>query len=65
MYFFLVFFFAKLEGVFLDPVYTGKAMVGLLDLVKTEVIPKDQTVLFLHSGGGPSLFNYNDAFKKD
>ena len=56
---------AKLEGIFLDPVYTGKAMVGLIDLVKNEVIPKDQTVLFLHSGGGPSLFSYNDVFKKD
>jgi L-cysteate sulfo-lyase len=55
---------AKLEGIFLDPVYTGKAMVGLIDLIKTEVIPKEKTVLFLHSGGGPSLFNYNDAFKK-
>ena len=55
---------AKLEGVFLDPVYTGKAMVGLIDLIRTEVIPKDQTVLFLHSGGGPSLFSYNDVFKK-
>ena len=56
---------AKLEGVFLDPVYTGKAMVGLIDLVKTKVIPKDTNVLFLHSGGGPSIFSYNEVFKKD
>lgn len=55
---------AKLEGIFLDPVYSGKAMVGLVDLVKTEIIPKDNNVLFLHSGGGPTIFNYNDVFKK-
>lgn len=55
---------AKLEGVFLDPVYTGKAIIGLIDLVKTEVIPKDKNVLFLHSGGGPSIFNYSDIFTK-
>ncbi|MFX1506564.1 MAG: D-cysteine desulfhydrase family protein [Promethearchaeota archaeon] len=53
---------AKLEGVFLDPVYTGKAIVGLVDLVKSDVIPKDDNVLFLHSGGGPSIFNYKDIF---
>ncbi len=55
---------ARLEGVFLDPVYTGKAMAGLIDLVRTEVIPKDKNVLFLHSGGGPSIFSYNDVFTK-
>jgi D-cysteine desulfhydrase family pyridoxal phosphate-dependent enzyme len=53
---------AKLEGVFLDPVYTGKAIVGLVDLIKSDVIPKDNNVLFLHSGGGPSIFNYKDIF---
>ena len=56
---------AKLEGIFLDPVYNGKAMVGLIDLVKTEIIPKNKNVLFLHSGGGPSLFSYNSVFQKD
>ncbi|MFX0125610.1 MAG: D-cysteine desulfhydrase family protein [Candidatus Hodarchaeota archaeon] len=55
---------AKLEGVFLDPVYTGKATVGLIDLIKREVIPKDSNVLFLHSGGGPSIFKFNDVFTK-
>ena len=53
---------AKLEGVFLDPVYTGKAIVGLVDLIKSDAIPKDDNVLFLHSGGGPSIFNYKDIF---
>ncbi len=55
---------AKLEGIFLDPVYNGKAMVGLIDLVKSEEIPADSSVLFLHSGGGPALFSYSDVFSK-
>ncbi|HUT80643.1 MAG TPA: D-cysteine desulfhydrase family protein [Candidatus Bathyarchaeia archaeon] len=55
---------AKLEGIFLDPVYNGKAMVGLIDLVKSEEIPPDASVLFLHSGGGPALFAYSDVFGK-
>lgn len=53
---------AQLEGIFLDPVYGGKAMAGLIDLVKTEAIPKENNVLFLHSGGLPSIFSYNDVF---
>ncbi|MFX1513224.1 MAG: D-cysteine desulfhydrase family protein, partial [Promethearchaeota archaeon] len=56
---------AKLEGIFLDPVYNGKAMVGLIDLIKKGIIPDDANVLFLHSGGGPSLFAYQEAFVKD
>ena len=54
---------AKMEGVFLDPVYTGKAMVGLIDLIESKVIPKGNNVLFLHSGGGPSIFNCDDNIK--
>ena len=55
---------AKLEGIFLDPVYNGKAMIGLIDLIKTEEIPSDSNVLFLHSGGNVAIFNYIDFFKK-
>jgi D-cysteine desulfhydrase family pyridoxal phosphate-dependent enzyme len=44
------------EGVFLDPVYTGKAMVALFDLVKKEYIPKDAKVVFFHTGGTAALF---------
>lgn len=55
---------AKLEAIFLDPVYNGKAMVGLIDLIKSEVIPKESNVLFLHSGGGPALFRYSSEFGK-
>jgi 1-aminocyclopropane-1-carboxylate deaminase/D-cysteine desulfhydrase-like pyridoxal-dependent ACC family enzyme len=50
-----------MESVFLDPVYTGKAMDGLMDLVKRGVIGKGKRVLFLHTGGQPSLFAFADA----
>jgi D-cysteine desulfhydrase family pyridoxal phosphate-dependent enzyme len=53
---------AQLEGVFLDPVYNGKAMVGLIDMIRSEKISKKNSVLFLHSGGGPSIFNYSHIF---
>ena len=53
---------AKLEGLFLDPVYNGKAMVGLLDLIQQGEIPSDANVLFLHSGGIPAIFTYQKYF---
>ncbi|MEE2876481.1 MAG: D-cysteine desulfhydrase family protein [Candidatus Neomarinimicrobiota bacterium] len=49
---------ARTEGVFLDPIYTAKAMVGLTDLVKKGGIGIDKTALFLHTGGVPSVFSY-------
>ena len=54
---------AKLEGVFLDPVYNGKAMIGLIDLVKQKRFEKDANILFLHSGGGPAIFAYDEYFQ--
>lgn len=47
---------ARTEGIFLDPVYTGKAMAGLVDLVRQGQISRDETVIFLHTGGAPGLF---------
>ncbi len=47
---------ARTEAVFLDPVYTGKGMSGLLDHIATGEIRPDQTVVFVHTGGNPSLF---------
>jgi L-cysteate sulfo-lyase len=44
------------EGIFLDPVYTGKAMVALIDLVKKEYFKKDENVVFFHTGGTAALF---------
>jgi D-cysteine desulfhydrase family pyridoxal phosphate-dependent enzyme len=49
---------AGLEGLLLDPVYTAKAMAGLLDLVRKGEIGRDEKVLFWHTGGAPALFAY-------
>jgi L-cysteate sulfo-lyase len=48
--------FARLEGVFLDQVYTGKAAAGLIDLARHREFAADQKVLFLHTGGTVQLF---------
>ena len=53
---------AKLEGIFLDPTYTGKAMAGLIDLVRKGVYTKDQNIIFLHTGGQSSLWGYKKYF---
>ena len=53
---------AQTEGILLDPVYTGKAMWGLIDLVKRGFLTKDNNVVFLHTGGAPGLFGYADYF---
>ena len=47
---------ALTEGLLLDPVYTGKAMAGLADLIRRGRWRKDQTVVFWHTGGQPALF---------
>jgi 1-aminocyclopropane-1-carboxylate deaminase/D-cysteine desulfhydrase-like pyridoxal-dependent ACC family enzyme len=44
------------EGILLDPVYTGKAFAGLLDLLDRQELGKDEPVIFLHTGGAPALF---------
>ena len=48
--------FAKYEGLLLDPVYTGRAAAGLIDLVRKGFFKKDETVVFWHTGGQPALF---------
>jgi L-cysteate sulfo-lyase len=50
---------ASTEGILLDPVYTGRAMAGLLDLIRKGVFGREQTVMFWHTGGIPALFAYN------
>lgn len=52
---------ARLEGLVLDPVYSGKAMAGLIDLVKRGEIRKDENIVFIHTGGTPALFAYQTA----
>ena len=48
--------FARHEGILLDPVYTGRAAAGMIDLIRKGFFKKDETVLFLHTGGQPALF---------
>src|ERR1700730_16586144 len=48
--------FAKHEGLLLDPVYTGRAAAGMIDLIRKKFFNKGKTVLFLHTGGQPALF---------
>lgn len=51
---------AKAEAIFLDPVYTGKAMSGLIDLIKKGHFSKKDTVLFIHTGGVAADFAYSE-----
>lgn len=48
--------FAQKEALLLDPVYTGRAAGGLIDLIRQRYFSKEETVLFWHTGGGPALF---------
>jgi D-cysteine desulfhydrase family pyridoxal phosphate-dependent enzyme len=48
--------FAKTEGLLLDPVYTGRAAAGMIDLIHKGFFKKEETVLFWHTGGQPALF---------
>ncbi len=49
---------ARLEGILMDPVYTGKAIAGLIDLVRKGYFTKEENVLFIHTGGSPALHVY-------
>ena len=50
----------RTEGLLLDPVYTGRAMAGLIDLVRKGVFGAEETILFWHTGGSAALFAYAD-----
>ena len=51
---------ARLEGILVDPVYTGKAMAGLIDLVRQGYFDRRENILFVHTGGSPALYVYMD-----
>ncbi|WP_420326595.1 1-aminocyclopropane-1-carboxylate deaminase/D-cysteine desulfhydrase [Mameliella sp.] len=53
------------EGVLLDPVYTGKAMAGIIDLAQRGAIEQGSDVLFVHCGGTPALFPFSDQLTAD
>ncbi len=57
--------FAQLEGILVDPVYTGRAAAGMLDLIRRGVIGKDETILFWHTGGIPALYAYAEELKSE
>ena len=52
----------ELEGMIIDPVYEGKSMAALLDLVRSGEIGKDSNVLYAHLGGQPALNAYSGMF---
>jgi L-cysteate sulfo-lyase len=53
---------ARTEGIVLDPVYSGKAMAGLIDLARRGALARGKNVVFLHTGGAAGLFGYLHAF---
>jgi D-cysteine desulfhydrase family pyridoxal phosphate-dependent enzyme len=55
---------ARTEGIVLDPVYTGKAMSGLIGYAEKGLIDPERTTIFLHTGGSPALFAFEEEFRK-
>src|SRR5439155_15661311 len=55
---------ARTEGIFLDPVYTGKAMSGLIGEIRKGNVGKDEAVVFVHTGGTPIIFAYDDVLSR-
>ena len=56
---------AQMEGILLDPVYTGKAFAGLLDLVLNQTFSPDEHVIFLHTGGLPALWAHERQLQQE
>lgn len=56
---------ARTEGILLDPVYSGKAMAGLIDHVRKGTFRTDEDIVFLHTGGATSLFGYKSLFFRE
>ncbi len=54
---------ARTEGLLLDPVYTGRAMAGLMDLIRQRAFGANENVLFWHTGGSPALFAYAEQLR--
>jgi L-cysteate sulfo-lyase len=56
---------ARTDAILLDPVYTGKGMAGLIDLVRKGHFKKGQNIVFVHTGGAVALYGYMDAFQSE
>jgi L-cysteate sulfo-lyase len=54
---------ARSEGILLDPVYTGRAMAGMIDLIRKGEFGKDETIVFWHTGGAAALFAYAEQLR--
>jgi L-cysteate sulfo-lyase len=54
---------AEKEGILLDPVYSGKGMAGLIDLIGKGYFKPEENIVFLHTGGSVGLFGYPEAFE--
>jgi len=55
---------AQTEAIYLDPVYTGKAMAGLIDLIKKRRFKPTDSIIFIHTGGIPALFAYHEEIAR-
>jgi L-cysteate sulfo-lyase len=56
---------ARTEGILVDPVYTGRAMAGLVDLIRKGAFGPEETVVFWHTGGTPAIFAYGEGLMQD
>lgn len=54
---------ARFEGLLFDPVYSGKALAGMIDYIRSRRFTKGQTIVFLHTGGSAGLFAYADTLR--
>jgi len=54
---------ARQEGLLFDPVYSGKGLAGMIDLIKKDQLKKDENIVFIHTGGSAGLFAYHDLLK--
>lgn len=55
---------ASEEGIFLDPVYSGKGTAGMIGLIGKSVLKKGETVIFIQTGGSAAFFAYEHLFSK-
>jgi L-cysteate sulfo-lyase len=54
--------FAELEGILLDPVYSGKGAAGMINLIREGHFKRGERIVFLHTGGSAALFGYTKIF---
>lgn len=55
----------RTEGILLDPVYTGKAFSGLLDIVQRNLLEDERDIVFTHTGGFPAVFHFGNRLRGD